>query len=174
MTGLKVGPGDLYSEELLGCCHEVEHCFVPVLAGGRVSDKVKPPQSGQFHHVGVVAFVCRNKGIRGRKFLAQDVNHAWVDCDGVMVKIGRLHLIQLVSVPVFGEVHLACYFAGLEGLPEGAHCVVLHPGPLNMFGEGRNMVMNPVRRTSRLLGRQPSTAGSSRAFHKGTCCALCP
>ena len=57
----------------------MEHCFVPVLAGGRVSDKVNPPQSGQFHlqvadqslhhginHVGVVAFVCRNEGIRGR------------------------------------------------------------------------------------------------------------
>ena len=76
VTGLEVSPGDLYSEELLGGCHEVEHCFVPVLAGGRVSEKVNPPQSGQFHlqvadqslhhgihHVGVVAFVCRTEGI---------------------------------------------------------------------------------------------------------------
>ena len=66
----------------------MEHCFVPVLAGGRVSDEVNPPQSGQFHlqvadqsihhgihHVGVVAFVCRNEGIRGRRFLARVVNH---------------------------------------------------------------------------------------------------
>ena len=106
LTGLEVGPGDLYCEELLGGCHEVEHCLVPVLAGGRVSDKVKLTQSGQFHlqvpnqslhhgihHVGVVAFVCRNEGIRGRPFLARDVNHAWVDCDGLTVKIGRLNLI---------------------------------------------------------------------------------
>ena len=74
VTSLEVGPGDLYSEELLGGCHEVEHSFVPVLAGGRVSDKVNPLQSGQFHlqftdqslHHGihhVVAFVCCNEGI---------------------------------------------------------------------------------------------------------------
>ena len=79
----------------------MEHCFVPVLAGGRVSDEVNPPQSGQFHlqiadqslhhgihHVGVVAFVCRNEGIRGRRFLARDVNHAWVDGHRVAVEIG--------------------------------------------------------------------------------------
>ena len=79
VKGVKVGPGDLYPKDLLGSCHDVEHCFVPVLADGRVSDKVNPLQSGQFHlqvadqslhdgihHVGVVAFVCRNEGIRGR------------------------------------------------------------------------------------------------------------
>ena len=88
----------------------MEHCFVPVLVGRRVSDKVNPPQSGQFHlqvadqslhhgihHVGVVAFVCCNEGIRGRRFVARDV-----------------------------------------------------------------------------FGRQPSTVRSSLAFHKDTCCALCP
>ena len=58
----------------------------------------------------------------------------------VTVEICRLHLVQLISVPVLGEVHLTCDFAGLEAFLEGSYGLVLLRCVPHMFGEGRHLL----------------------------------